>query len=192
MSIKSLYEIYQKMERDNVILSYKGLITADLLTSILNTMETKLDLVENSLKTRKKVYNILVECLQNLYHHNEFDDSIVKEFHRDKKMEKLFSNSSLLVVTNPEDGYEVQTGNYVSKEKGNELALKINNINTLNKQELRTLYKVILDKGKISDKGTAGLGLIDIARKSGNKLGYSFLPINDKYSFFCLNVKINK
>jgi hypothetical protein len=42
----------------------------------------------------------------------------------------------------------------------------------------------------MSSKGTAGLGMIDIARKSGEKLEYDFQPINDKTTFFSLTVKI--
>jgi len=32
--------------------------------------------------------------------------------------------------------------------------------------------------------------MIDIARKSGNKLGYEFKPVTEKYSFFTLYIKI--
>jgi hypothetical protein len=49
----------------------------------------------------------------------------------------------------------------------------------------------VLSNGTLSSKGTAGLGMIDIARKSGNKLEYQFLPIDDKNSFFCLTIKID-
>ena len=46
--------------------------------------------------------------------------------------------------------------------------------------------------GKLSKKGGGGLGLIDIAKKSRNKLGYSFKEIDEDYSFFTLIVKILK
>ena len=71
MSLGNIYDLYQTMERDNTMLSFKGVVTPDLLTSVLQIMESKLDHIEKSPKTKKKVYNVLVECLQNLYHHNE-------------------------------------------------------------------------------------------------------------------------
>ncbi|WP_262708098.1 SiaB family protein kinase [Brumimicrobium glaciale] len=184
MSINSIFDLYKTMERNHAMLSFKGLVTADLLDSVLRITESKLDHIEKSTKRRKKVYNILVECLQNLYHHNE---SVIK--HGDNSKE-IMSNSSILCISNPEDYYEIKTGNYISKEKAEDLELKIKNINKLDKEELRELYKSVLSKGQFSSKGTAGLGLIDIARKSGNKLEYSFMPIDKNYSFFCLNVKI--
>jgi hypothetical protein len=41
-------------------------------------------------------------------------------------------------------------------------------------------------------KGGGGLGMIDIARKTGQKLNFDFAPVDDKYSFFSLNIKISQ
>ncbi len=185
MALSNIYELYKTMERDHTMLSFKGVVTPDLLTSVLQIMESKLNHVEKSNKTKKKVYNVLVECLQNLYHHNE-------DIHgKDEGISFLFSKSALLMISKNDDHYEVKTGNYILKENTKNLQGKLDNINELSKDELRELYKATLNDGKVSSKGTAGLGMIDIARKSGNKLEYSFLPVDKKYDFFCLNVKIN-
>src|SRR6201993_4732269 len=64
-----LFDFYDKMERNNILLSFKGEITSDLLTSILQIMENKMENMQEEPKMKKKVYNVLVECLQNLYHH---------------------------------------------------------------------------------------------------------------------------
>ncbi|MGL4596277.1 MAG: DUF6272 family protein, partial [Bacteroidia bacterium] len=64
-----IYDFYDKMERNNIMLSFKGDVTSELLTSILQIMESKLDNLQEEPKVKKKVYNVLVECLQNLYHH---------------------------------------------------------------------------------------------------------------------------
>ncbi len=50
----------------------------------------------------------------------------------------------------------------------------------------------ILNHQRISSKGGGGLGLVDIARKTGNKLGYTFKKYNDKYSFFYLDILVNE
>lgn len=183
MSLKNIYDLYQTMEQNNTMLSFKGVITSDLLTSVLSIMESKLNHVEKSPKTKKKVYNVLVECLQNLYHHNE-------DLSNGEGLDFLFSKSALLMISKLNGKYEVKTGNYIRKPDVEDLKEKLNNINSLNKEELRELYKTILSDGEMSDKGTAGLGMIDIARKSGNKLEFDFLPIDNSFDFFCLNVKI--
>ncbi len=185
MSTNSIYELYQTMERNHAMISFKGVVTADILGSVLKIIELKLEHIEKSAKTRKKVYSVLVECLQNLYHHNEFEMKATGD------MDSITNNTSVLCISNPDDYYEIKTGNFVNIKKADELKKKIEDINKLDKNGLRDMYKMVLNEGQFSNKGTAGLGLIDIAKKSGNKLEFSFIPYDENFSFFCLNVKIN-
>ena len=48
----------------------------------------------------------------------------------------------------------------------------------------------MVDKSRARSQGGAGLGLIDIARKTEQKLEYQFLPIDDDSYFFILKVEI--
>ena len=57
------FKIYDKMDKNNILLSFKGDITSELLTSILQIMENKMENMQEEPKTKKKVYNVLVECL---------------------------------------------------------------------------------------------------------------------------------
>lgn len=185
MALRSIYDLYKTMEKDNTILSFKGIVTADLLTSVLQIMESKLESIEKSTKTKKKVYNVLVECLQNLYHHNEHLNLETEDENY------FFSKSALLLISKQANSYAVKTGNYIDINKVDNLKNKLDTINQMNRAELREYYKSILKDGERSDKGTAGLGMIDIARKSGNKLEYEFLHVDNEVKFFCLNVRID-
>jgi hypothetical protein len=59
-------------------------------------------------------------------------------------------------------------------ENVEKLEEKIKRINRSSHEEIKELYKFILNHQRISAKGGGGLGLVDIARKTGNKLEYSF------------------
>ena len=59
------------------------------------------------------------------------------------------------------------------------------------KNGLKQMYKKQINEGKISSRGGAGLGLIDIARKSGQKLKYQFLDLNNNYYFFILEIEVD-
>lgn len=179
-----IYELYQTMERENILLSFKGVVTSDLLSSVLSIMESKMDYMEESPKTKKKVFNVLVECLQNLYHHID-DEEEVGNMHR------IEAKSALFMIAKKDDQFVIRTGNYIDIEHAADLQMRLEQINGLDKDELKKLYQDVLNNGSMSEKGTAGLGMIDIARKSGNKLDYQFLPINEKQKFFCLNIKID-
>jgi len=77
-----------------------------------------------------------------------------------------------------------------------EISLKmktmLENINQLDPVGLKQLYKQQMREGRLSDKGGAGLGFIDIARKTGEKLIFSFLEIDDINSFFVLTSTISR
>jgi hypothetical protein len=61
----------------------------------------------------------------------------------------------------------------------------------MNAEELKDMYKFILNHQRLSEKGGGGLGLVDIARKTGNALDYKFHEYDKEYSFFNLDVYIN-
>ncbi len=177
-----VFDIYNKMERNNILLSFKGEITSDLLTSILGIMESKMENMQEEPKIRKKVYNVLVECLQNLYHHlDEVSDLL--------EADKI--RSAIFTIGKVENKYSIITGNYILNENIHGLRKRLDEVNSLSKEELKEYYKRVLNNGEMSLKGGGGLGMIDIARKTGEKLEYNFLEIDNKVSFFTLNIKVS-
>ncbi len=168
----------------DIIFFYKGNVDSDIINHILDTVEVKLVEENEQAKLRKKIYNVLVESLQNLYHHV---DRVPEDF-EDQASEKF----GLVVVKKVGKRYTIITGNFVVAENVEKLEEKIKRINRSSQEEIRELYKFILNHQRISAKGGGGLGLVDIARKTGNKLEYKFLRYNDKFSFFFLNILVTE
>jgi hypothetical protein len=135
-------------------------------------------------RLRKKLYNVLVESLQNLYHHV---DKVPEDF-EDQNSDKF----GFLTINKIDKGYRIFTANFIRNENVSDLEEKINRINRSSHEEISELYKFILNHQRISSKGGGGLGLVDIARKSGNKLEYSFKEYNKQYSFFNLNILVKE
>jgi hypothetical protein len=177
----NIHDFYNMMEDGNIMLSFKGEVTSDLLTSILQIMESKMETLDEPPKIKKKVYNILVECLQNLYHHIDEDDALTAANEK----------TALFMIRKNDDGeYSIMTGNYIANENIHILKNRLDKINSMDKEELKDYYKEVLNNGEMSAKGGGGLGMIDIARKSGKKLDYDFAKVDDKFSFFSLIVNI--
>lgn len=173
-----IYCFYENMTKNNIILSFKGELTSELLDSLLQIIETKMEKMQEEPKIRKKVFNVLVECLQNLYHHT------------DEMNEGGVRKPVLLMIGRDSEKYSISTGNFILNEKVEGLRNRLEEINSLNKEELKLYYQNALNTNEISAKGGGGLGMIDIARKSGDKLNYGFKPLNDNHSFFSLEVNI--
>ncbi len=174
---------FKELQTDNVIFSYKGDISSDVINMILDSVEKKTEEANDPSRIRKKVYNVLVESLQNLYHHVD----IVPEDFFDQESKRF----GLIIINRNTSGYLIVAGNFITREKVSNLEEKLLKINSSTAEEIKELYKFILHHQKISAKGGGGLGLVDIARKTGNKLEYEFYEYNNRYSFFSLSIKID-
>jgi hypothetical protein len=67
---------------------------------------------------------------------------------------------------------------------------KLEDINKYDKKGLKELFRKSLSDQTIKSDSTGNMGLIDMARKSGSKLEYQFDKVNDLYSYYILNVKV--
>jgi hypothetical protein len=176
-----LYNIYLNMEKEDIILSFKGDITKELLSSVYQIVEARMENDDEDPKKKKKFFHVLVECLQNMYNHMET-----------LQVTTTHTGSGIFMIGKGEGGgYRIITGNFVQAEIVDVLKERIDKINGMNPQELKAYYLERLGATELSDKGGAGLGIIDIARKSGNKIDYNFQQPSDSYSFFTLSATIN-
>lgn len=166
-----------------VLSSFEGEITEAKVSSILQSVEDRLESEDENPKKLRKVYNILVETLQNLFHHTDkYAESYVGD--------DLKVTSVSFYLAREEDEYHIGTANFIALENVEKLRNKLDKINDLDKDALRSYYKEVLDNGEYSVNGGGGLGMIDIARKSGNKLEYSFQDVNQDMGIFTFKIKV--
>ena len=52
--------------------------------------------------------------------------------------------------------------------------------------------RMFLSTAEISEKGGAGLGLIVMAKTTKQKIKYDFEKINDKFSYFAMQLNLKK
>jgi hypothetical protein len=176
-------EYYAAVRGSNPLLSYQGIITSEVINNILEQVENKLHNIEDENKLRKKLYNVLVEALQNLYHHVEdLPDGVY---------ENIRNKFGSIIINQTEHGYKISSGNFISSNRIKVVKDKIDKINSLTQDELKDMYKFILNHQKLTAKGGGGLGLVDIARKTGNKFDYSFQNVNNEFYFFNLDIIVS-
>lgn len=179
--MKYVFDLHQAMISENLILVYEGEFTQEITKSILSMVERNMDSVGEDSAIKRKVFNVMVECLQNIVKHSEDDDQTDDRDH----------NAIFMIGKNKEE-YIITSGNPISKEDQTKIAEKLDYINKQDRDGLKALYKEIIKTGSISEKGGAGLGFVDMARKSGEKLIYDFKEIDDELSFFSLQTLISR
>jgi len=172
-------ELFEGMRKDNLSYIYRGDFCQSITDAILSLTEANMEKAGESSKIKKRVFTIMVEGLQNITRHQEIDEKV-----------NTNNEKSIFFLQEIDDRYYITTGNPILKSNIKLLTEQLNTINSLDKDKLKEYYKTVLKDNIISDKGGAGLGLIEMARKSGNKLVFDFIDLSDNYSYFYLNTEI--
>jgi len=172
------YELYRDVQHDELEYIYRGHVSQNITESILSLAETNLEQTEDKASLKKKIYFIMVEGLQNITRHQDKDEYMTTE------------KTSIFVIKRKKTKYLITTGNLIERVNCPPLQAKLEKINSLEKEELNKYYKEILHSGGISDRGGAGLGLIEMSRKSGSKLYFRFKELDEKFSFFYFHTEI--
>lgn len=175
-----IYDLHSRMIRQNLILVYHGEFTQETTKSILSMAERSLQASQEDAAVKRKVFNVMVESLQNIVKHNDGSDDL------------LHKHGAIFLVAREQDRYTIMSGNPLRKETVSALRETLNRLNMLDKEGLKELYKDIIKDATLSAKGGAGLGFVDMARKSGEKLVFDFPEISEDYCFFCLSIVISR
>lgn len=169
------------MKAREINLVYEGKITHQITKAFVSLAEAQMEEDQEAIRVQRIVFHVMVECLQNISRHAD-----------DHESTNVFSGKGIFMVSKDSDIYCVTTGNTIINEKIPALKEMIDGVNELNESELRNLYMKQMREGRLSEKGGAGLGFIDIRRKTGNKLEYQFLPVTENVSFFMLTTTITR
>ena len=73
-----------------------------------------------------------------------------------------------------------------------EISVFLEKLNILDTDSLDDLYIKQMWEGTVSPKGGAGPGFIDIRRKTGNPLDFSFVKIDEETTFFIFTSTITR
>lgn len=176
------YPLFNRVDDNDFEYVYRGYFDHSITKKILFLADTNIAKVTNQSQAtlQKRIYYIMVEGLQNITIHQE-------EIANNREFDKY---PGIFAIQKNGDKYFISTGNIVANDKIESLKSKLDIINSLSPEELKKIHREILSNGSISDKGGAGLGLIEMSRKSGNKLLYSFERLDDEFTYFYLQTLI--
>jgi hypothetical protein len=180
--LEFVYDLHRSMETHEIKLVYEGRITQQITKAFIALAKAQMEENAERPDVQRKVSHVMVECLQNINRHAD-------EHERGGSRSE---GRGIFMVSRTEGYWIVTTGNAIFNERVEELKEMIEQINALGLDELKNLYVKQMREGRLSSKGGAGLGFIDIRRKTGKKLEYQFLPISEKVSFFLLTTYITR
>ncbi len=168
--------IHDKMRKERLLFVYRGEITERNSLPLLTLLENEMKDDSYGFVGRKRLFMYVLENLQNIVKHGD------RSGHGDM---------SLVAYSKTVDGYTITTGNIIASEHVNDLKKRLDRVNDLDINEIKILYRQILDSSEFSNKGGAGLGLIEMAIKTGNRLDYEFVPVDKGFSYFILSKTVD-
>ena len=167
--------LHDLMNNQNLFIIQKGDFSNDTLLPIIYVVEKSLE--TNLAKIiHKRIFHLLVELLQNINRH-AYSAQIRKE--------------AIFTIGKQNDTIIISTGNYIENNRIDNFKKHLSHISGINKTELDILYKETLTKGTISEKGGAGVGLLDVVKECEQKITFDFYPVDELKSFYSFSAYFN-
>lgn len=178
----NVFEFYQFMQAQNVMLSFKGDISQDILISVGDLLKEKLSNEDAQQRVAKKVFFIFIELAQNIYRYSS-ERAVL-----DNKQ----IGTGALIIRECDTYYTIFAGNMVGSAQARELAERCAVINQLGQEELKRLYKEQLKLPREDGQIGGGVGLISIVRKAGNPIEVHATVIDEQHTFVVLSTRVDK
>ncbi len=173
------YQFIQELNNMDYEYIYRGEFTKSIVSNIIAMTSHSIETQDYTPTIKKRVFFILVECLQNIAKH------------QDKLPYDLEYEPAIVIIQKRDMRYYITTGNVIENDHVDDLKHKLEKINNMDSKQLKAYYNDLLVNMEVSEKGGAGLGLISMARKTiDNKLYYDFQKLNDELSFFYLRTEV--
>lgn len=177
-----VYKFHNTLLDKKISLVYEGEVNQDITKVFTAMTEKNMSESAEATKTTKRLYHVMVECMQNICKHT--DDPLTGEAKN--------PGSGIVMLSEKDNCFMLTTGNTLANDKIEGMKATLDELNALDEDEIKVRYKEMIKASRLSEKAGAGLGFIDIIKKTGNKVEYHFEPMNDKISFFIFSTKVDR
>jgi hypothetical protein len=178
----NVFELYQFMQNQHVMLSFKGDVSQDVLISVGDLLKEKLSNEDAKQRVAKKVFFIFIELAQNIYRYSA-EHSVI-----DNKQ----IGTGVLIIRECDTHFTILAGNMVAPTAATNIATHCAAINQLEQADLKRLYKQRLKQPRKPGQLGGGVGLISVVRKAANPLKVHTTVIDDNRTFLVLSIQVNK
>lgn len=169
---------------NRIILDHTGVIQYETIGELIHAFKQEIHAQGVQTGTYKKVLLVMIESLENIMKHSECcSPDHAKVSHEYLPVFTIKKNTRQFVIA---------SSNPIRKLNAVAFRNKLDYLNALDQQGLKDYYKETITNGQFTNRGGAGLGLIEMAKISGNKIIYEFLPLDENCDRFTMTITINE
>lgn len=176
-----MYTLYKELTEERVLLAYFGVFNDNITDLLIGLSEDYLQKQDMLKKLSRRTSFLIAESFQNVVRHSIEK----KETVPDTKSRKDYFQISML-----QDRIVISSANVIKNTDAGILEKYIDKINTLSDDELKELKRNTLLNAEMSEKGGAGLGIIEMVRRSGLPLKKEFIPLKQGFSLIVLSLEL--
>jgi Family of unknown function (DUF6272) len=188
MKANELLDLRSTLLRSGIIFTYSGYLTESVLSGVGEAVKQKLAMEEADTTTMRSVFAVFVEQMQNMIRYSA--EKIGPEPDEASLAQPFELRHGILTIGREGDEYSVHAGNLIKVADVERLRARLNEIAAMDKDQLKSLYKAKLRAGPDADSKGAGVGLVEIARRSSRAIDFEFISVDDEYTFFALRAAI--
>ncbi|MEO5342257.1 MAG: biofilm regulation protein kinase SiaB [Gammaproteobacteria bacterium SHHR-1] len=180
MDAIDLFELRDYFNQRQMMLCFNGPISRSLIEEVGNALRNYLQAENAHPSAAMDVFAVYIEMTQNIRHYCQ-----------SRGYTDVDASATVVVARDSEGLYLVQAGNLVETADGEALVQRLKHLAGLDKAQLKAAYKEQLRRPRQEMAATgAGLGILDMARKSARPLQASLSATADGRSFFSLRALI--
>ncbi|MGM0533833.1 MAG: SiaB family protein kinase [Campylobacterota bacterium] len=167
-------KIIQTLNEENIIFAYSGSISQNVLANIAKVAKNDISLLLDTENRGNKIYEIIIEMCHNILFYSH--DSHLLE-------DKTHESQGACIISKEAGLFCVTAVNFITPDKKERIKDKIDTINSMDKQQQKHYTKELLFSESSKHKKGAGLGFLEIARRSSRPLQYRFFQDGAKMYF---------
>jgi len=182
--VDDLFRFTCQFARKGVFLCYSGPTTHDILVSTGNTLRHYLQTNNISKKQQFCIFSIYVELFENIIRYG------IDCLPSNQDINSRRNPYGIISVSTDDNHFIIESGNIISSKQESKLRQYLSHINSMDQQTIKDFYREKRKSTCDPDCKGAGLGLIEIVKKSSTPIKFSFERIDDNFLFYILTAVI--
>ncbi|NJO14177.1 MAG: hypothetical protein HC877_00020 [Thioploca sp.] len=185
MKLKHLYKFKKELDAQHIFFGFSGPLSQELFVEIGHTLRNRMKLEETNSAKVLKVFSLFVEQVQNVIHYSADRLSTTQP-------DSVELSHGVIVIGCENEKYYVMCGNLINSNLVDDLQNRLITLKNMDKEELKRYYKEQRKRetNENSNSKGAGLGFIELARKTTQPIEFEFQPVDEHLAFFSLRTFI--
>ncbi len=179
MKVNDFFQYREEITNNGIFLTFNGVLIHSFMVQFGEMLKTKMTLFNVNKNLELKIFSTVIEQAQNIIFYSSEKLPV-------PVMEGKMVGVGTITVGMEDEHYFVICGNMVPNEEVEKLNYKLTTIQKMNQDELKQYYKEQRRMTPDVDSKGAGLGFIEMARKSSQPIEFNFRKLDEQSSYFTI------